>query len=1282
MNKLSSKLIIKKTKWIAILTCTVLILSPILFISCENFLNGGDIKNEIEETIAYNNAQECTVVFRADSGTGEFLGSVERIYKVGYESDVQFELNTDDYKFKGLEAVSQNDKLISRSDCVEFTPISIDEKKGIFKYKIKLLKDVKDILIHPVCILRPKISEISPKFESSGCDQDTPIIIKFNKSIDSESFKPEYISIYAEDNLSEYFYDPQFTSDNKSIFINAKKGKLILPPDGTRSIANIEVSYDFFNMKDIDGLDLIMQGTHTYKINKNFGNQKKVMVQIPSNIVTGSFLSAGENECTVGYTIDLQFTLNKSNYRFVSFEAVSSFNSSISRNDCISIENEDYDDENGIYRAKVRVIKDMNDICILPVCEELPYVVSYSPTSSSELNYTNTDIIITLSKAIDSSTLDGNISIISNNIDKSELFDSPVLNEQNTIIVIKPKMQVLKNYISNLGASFLDFQISLSDKVFASARGITLPLKQDEKSTFTVRYKPQIDTTLPERRDFIATREPVTIASAKNLSAENKFLLQTFGREYDKLKQNFTNGAFYIYGKYYDKNKAIKNIVVEKRNNGDPIKTVFDVDSEDIEFTYDDNGITEFCLKYVIESKYESSFTVSCYVTDELDCQSIPVQFTVYVDPLNLSNILFYNFEYEEMEDGEFDIDWYKDNYKSIKISYNPDFVDDGAFEGGLSYLLDDDYTNYCEYFDSYLFECEYKDDEGQIHHEIMQNNKEKMYFYCNLQNVESVNGLKFKLFVTDFIQTQSEIELQFPVVSVISNLRTSGNNAYITFAPGNPIENDNMKRHEFLLEEYNDNYNLTNIWAEGENTENQINKSSSYKYYTIPGYRSNNDYVYLCGDISTQLNIENMTNTIPDVQLDGNPTYKKGTSWFGGTSVGYIDMMDITVNIQEDSWNTFDRIYIEYENDYNSSEIQYYKNSECSLTFKKRISKMYTKDTNITVYGIIGNSRSSGTVCTINQFESNSTCGYDYMKPSLEVTRIDYDYIKVQLTDNESGPDYGYVLDLMKNGDYKYKLSRSNNWTVQVPVWELLDVRDTSEWGYTIQAEGYDKYGNMDDVNNVTALWGYVQSDLKWHYKYISGVGTSTFTFDTRHSELINLYTFNTNNCEWELDQERVQRSTYGTSPLDGYRYYRFRYENAPTNSFIRMVGITSITFDFDDNRSCPCYFYTGTQNSGDYDLLIPNGGNSPTEFAVSSDSAVFVHTIVTKRPECKDWSVYDWEDFRKHIGEKQFSFSSTDHGPKRYKVPVDEIEKGEYYTVIAHFADGSVTMSEVLQK
>ena len=81
---------------------------------------------------------------------------------------------------------------------------------------------------------------------------------------------------------------------------------------------DITVSLDFANVKDIDGISFSQNSSHTYRINDSFGSQRKskIMVRDESNGVTGSFDKTGEIECTVGYSIDLQFTVKKSEYIF------------------------------------------------------------------------------------------------------------------------------------------------------------------------------------------------------------------------------------------------------------------------------------------------------------------------------------------------------------------------------------------------------------------------------------------------------------------------------------------------------------------------------------------------------------------------------------------------------------------------------------------------------------------------------------------------------------------------------------------------------------------------------------------------------------------------------------------------------------------------------------------------------------------------------------------------------------------------------------------------------
>ena len=120
---------------------------------------------------------------------------------------------------------------------------------------------------------------------------------------------------------------------------------------------------------------------------------------------------------------------------------------------------------------------------------------------------------------------------------------------------------------------------------------------------------------------------------------------------------------------------------------------------------------------------------------------------------------------------------------------------------------------------------------------------------------------------------------------------------------------------------------------------------------------------------------------------------------------------------------------------------------------------------------------------------------------------------------------------------------------------------------------------------------------------------------------------------------------------------------------------------------NSVPYYFYTGsTKNSGDYDYVIKNGA-SKSSVLVASDAPTFVHTIVTKYPlsECQNWSVDRWEHNHKHFGDKYMTFPTENPIAKKYTIPdacMNSMDTGDCYVVIAHFADGTSAISEVMQK
>ena len=179
--------------------CGIMLICLMFFSSCENFLNGGKVRDEILDTVAYNNAPESTVFFSAQDKMGSFLVTGRQTLKLGYEWQVQFTVNTQDYVFECLEAVSSEDSSKSLADFVSFRTIKEDAQRGIYTINVKLIKQAKDILIRPKCKQLPKIEQITPAFESYGCYQSKPIKITFNKALNEESFNNTYKTI-----LSEY----------------------------------------------------------------------------------------------------------------------------------------------------------------------------------------------------------------------------------------------------------------------------------------------------------------------------------------------------------------------------------------------------------------------------------------------------------------------------------------------------------------------------------------------------------------------------------------------------------------------------------------------------------------------------------------------------------------------------------------------------------------------------------------------------------------------------------------------------------------------------------------------------------------------------------------------------------------------------------------------------------------------------------------------------------------------------------------------------------------------
>jgi hypothetical protein len=259
---------------------------------CENFLDGTDLRIKLDNQIAYTNASECKVVVSQDTTAGMFLSSGERTVKTGYDFDIQFNLNAEDYvlqKGKEFTAVSAYDEAVSRADCIEFT---IDKKEsnsagGIYVVTARVIKPSNDILIKANAVKLPKIISFSPSHNSTGVEQDSTIKIIFSKAVQNSEYFKNFNNISIEsgslnliDSSDCYFNEPFFNDDNTVLSIPTIKGKSILPEESGIELKDITVILDLSKLTDNDGFVFESSEPFTYRINKHKDNVPPVINEI------------------------------------------------------------------------------------------------------------------------------------------------------------------------------------------------------------------------------------------------------------------------------------------------------------------------------------------------------------------------------------------------------------------------------------------------------------------------------------------------------------------------------------------------------------------------------------------------------------------------------------------------------------------------------------------------------------------------------------------------------------------------------------------------------------------------------------------------------------------------------------------------------------------------------------------------------------------------------------------------------------------------------------------
>ena len=105
-------------------------------------------------------------------------------------------------------------------------------------------------------------------------------------------------------------------------------------------------------------------------------NAKSYTIIVSQDNTMGSFLSSGDKSCQLGYAIEVQYTVKKDLYIYKGLKAVSKSDESKSLADCVEFTEIDKDDQRGVYKTSIKLVKDSDDILIIPDCVLVPNVVA------------------------------------------------------------------------------------------------------------------------------------------------------------------------------------------------------------------------------------------------------------------------------------------------------------------------------------------------------------------------------------------------------------------------------------------------------------------------------------------------------------------------------------------------------------------------------------------------------------------------------------------------------------------------------------------------------------------------------------------------------------------------------------------------------------------------------------------------------------------------------------------------------------------------------------------
>ena len=396
----------------------------------------------------------------------------------------------------------------------------------------------------------------------------------------------------------------------------------------------------------------------------------------------------------LNFDFELQFIPNTQNYAIKDtskiFKAISRVDESKSRDDCITftaLERTADDKTKGIYRVKARVIKDADDIMIIPSCVKVPEVSTVTPVYSVAGVSCANNIYVTFNKPVslsdftevdDSGTITGfkNIEIYSGSInllddeENEAYFNYPkILDDGYTLEIPVNKNHLLYDNSSDNAVKEISVLIKTTNiKDAVDSLYFTEDLEWTYRVNSSTEVAPRIDNLLASKTITNYNGETKT-ANLDNTAFEN----WVDEEENSPFKNNHVKDSVHLgitAQGTYQINKIFVKETLKNYANGSDANITFDEKS----YTPDCQSTGDYSWKsdefvYNIRSEKDGLIELEIYYLDTLQNKSNSKKIYVIRDTAYTASLLGYGLENprEVCDDGT---DHASFGFKTIEEEY------------------------------------------------------------------------------------------------------------------------------------------------------------------------------------------------------------------------------------------------------------------------------------------------------------------------------------------------------------------------------------------------------------------------------------------------------------------------------------------------------------------------------------------------------------------------------------------------------------------------------------